>query len=292
MVGLAILALGGCAPSGGSLLTPSGLVADTQRHWLIIITLWMMIVVGPVFLLAPLIAWRYRRRNTRSTYQPHWNSAWWLEVLIWGVPCVIVAGMAWLIVARETPLGPYRDLPVSGPPVRVDVVALDWKWLFIYPDGRVASVGELVIPRGRQVVFRLTSDSNMQSFFIPALGSQIYAMTGMVTTLHLVAERTGRFMGENTQFNGFRFQDDKFTVSVLEPAAFADWTRTQAGRGRTLDAAAYRTLAQRGTTRDARNALRVPDGQSFAYAVDPVLFGQIVQKYNPDAMAGMATMPD
>ena len=284
--------LAGGTSSGGSLLTPSGLVADTQRQWLITITLWMMIVVVPVFILAPLVAWRYRRRNTRSTYQPDWQSPSWLEVLIWGVPCVIVAGMAWLIVARETPLGRYRELHIPGPPVKVDVVALDWKWLFIYPGSRVASVGELVIPRGREVVFRLTSDSNMQSFFIPALGSQIYAMTGMVTALHLVADRTGQFMGENTQFNGFKFQDDKFTVSVLEPGAFADWTRTQAGNGRTLDAAAYRTLAQRGTTRDARKALHVPEGQPFVYAVDPALFGQIVQRYNPDAMAEMAAMSD
>ena len=163
---------------------------------------------------------------------------------------------------------------------------MNWTWLFIYPEQHIAMVGQLVIPQGRTVSFRLTSDATMQSFFIPALGSQIYAMASMVTRLHLRADRTGTLLGENTQFNGTGFSGDKFKVDVVPPERFAEWV---AGTGRgstTLGADAYGTLAHdRSVTRGGADFHLPPSGvQTFA-GVQPGLFEAIVAKYRAAAAA-------
>lgn len=266
--------LGGCLPAGGSLLDPAGPVALQQRAWLIEITLWMMIVILPVFILVPLVAWRYRRRR-RADYAPGWTFSWPLEFIVWGVPCLVVAGMAWLILAREQPLGPAHPLPGDAPPLQVEVVALDWKWLFIYPQSGLATVDRLVIPRGRQVALHLTSDATMQSFFIPALGSQIYAMAGMVTSLHLRADRPGTLSGMNTQFNGMKFQDDRFEVDVLDPDAWQAWQAAHAGAPM-LDAHAYRVLTNPGDLKQTLHDFGQPPDARLAFTAPNGLFASIV----------------
>lgn len=282
----------GCAHDDSSFMHPYGMVASAQRQWLIEITVEMMIVVLPVFVLMPLFAWRYRRRNTSAAYRPKWEFFWPLEIAIWGFPTLIVVALAVLIVIRQTPLGPYASLPGKESPLEVQVVALDWKWLFIYPEQHIATVSTLAIPVDRPVSFRLTSDSTMQSFFIPALGSQIYVMAGMVTQLHLIADRTGSLLGENTQFNGMKFQNDKFIVKVMSPDAFKQWAKEQQAGGKNLDPRAYRMLAEQGTTEEAKQRFGMEPSAGLSFSgVASDFFRSIVAKYNPGAMHSMHSSP-
>ena len=282
--------LSGCARDGTSFLDPHGIVAAAERRWLFEITGLMMIVVLPVFILVPLFAWRYRRRNKAAAYRPEWGFSWPLEIIVWCVPIAIVGVLAYVIVADESRYDPYDALSSSQPPLKVDVVGLDWKWLFIYPDQHIATVGVLALPQDRPVSFSLTSDATMQSFFIPALGPQIYAMAGMVTRLNLMADRPGALLGENTQFNGMGFQHQSFTVSVMSPQDFATWCGGLAKNGKNLDAAAYSTLSQHGTVAKARSDFGVDQAATLAFAnVPDSFFRSIVDKYqHADALAATA----
>ncbi|MCQ8278858.1 cytochrome ubiquinol oxidase subunit II [Acetobacteraceae bacterium KSS8] len=290
---LLLVVLSGCAQTGSSMLHPWGMVAAAQRDWLVIAVALMMIVVLPVFVMVPLFAWRYRRRGGRGVYRPNWTYARVLEYPIWGVPVLIVAALAVMVATRETDLDPYRPLPGAGAPLEIDVVALDWKFLFIYPKEHVASVGLLAIPRGRPVSFHLTSDATMQSFFIPALGSQIYAMAGMETQLHLRADRDGVLDGENTQYNGADFQNEHVRVEVVPDASFARFLAECRVAGRVLDPSSYRMLAVRDTLVKAKAAFGLPpDGRLLFGDVQPGLFASIIAKYHPGdrtmRMAGQA----
>ena len=276
-------ALSGCAPTT-SFLDPAGPVAQAQRQLFFDIVYLMLIVVVPVLLLVPLFAWRYRRGNRATQYRPEWAFSWPLEFLIWGVPCVIVAILSVLIVTRESPLDPYAPLPSKSnePPLQVQVIGLDWKWLFIYPEQHIATVGMLGLPAGRPVRFRLTSDSVMQSFFIPALGSQIYAMAGMITKLNLQADRIGRMVGRNTQFNGDGFHRERFTVAAMSAQDFSAWVAEVRTRGRPLDASIYRQLSTRSTAEQAHDQLAMtdmPKSTLYFSQVSPDFFDSIVGKY-------------
>ncbi len=280
-----VLLAGGCGRDGITFLHPHGPVAAIQRHWLFEIIGWMAIVVVPVFILVPAFAWRYRRRNTKADYRPDWSFSWPLEFVIWGILIAIVAALAYIIIEHETRFNPYTELASSQKPLEVQVVGLNWKWLFIYPEQHIATVGVLALPQGRPISFSMTSDATIQSFFIPALGSQIYAMAGMVTKLRLLADRPGELLGENTQFNGTGFMKDSFTVSVMSPAAFAAWLDGQRANGRSLDDAAYRKLSKDGSMAAAKSNFAVqPDGLLSFGTVAPDLFRSVVAKYNPADM--------
>jgi cytochrome o ubiquinol oxidase subunit II len=276
-------ALAGCSPLNTSFLDPAGPVAATQRALFFQVIGWMTIVVVPVLVLVPLFAWRFRRGNAAAPYRPEWAFSWPLEFVIWGVPIAIVAVLAVVIVGKENPLDPYAPLPSHKPPLEIQVVGLDWKWLFIYPQQGIATVGTVGLPVDRPVRFRLTSDTVMQSFFIPALGSQIYAMAGMVTQLNLEAARTGKLRGRNTQFNGEGFQHQRFTAVAMTPEDFAGWTATVRARGKPLDAAAYAVLAQRSTAAQAHARLgmtQAPTGMLYFSPLPPNLFADIVAKHH------------
>ena len=277
--GVAFL-LSGCGRDGLSFMFPFGIVAASQREWFFDIVGLVAIVVVPTFVLVPAFAWRYRRKNTKAAYRPEWSFSWPLEFAIWGIPFVIVGVLVWIILTKERRFDPYAQIPSAGTPLQVQVVALNWKWLFIYPEQHIATVGHLVIPQGRTVSFRLTSDATMQSFFIPALGSQIYAMAGMVTQLHLRADKLGTLLGENTQFNGTGFSGDKFTVSVVPLDQFATWVETTGQNGDALGATAYQRLeTDRSVTRDGAD-FHLPAGSKPTFAsVQPGLFDAIVAKY-------------
>ena len=284
MVSLALV-LSGCGENGISFMFPFGTVAAHQRAWFFWIVGLVAIVVLPTFVLVPGFAWRYRRTNKKAAYRPDWAFSWPLEFAIWGIPCVIVGALAFLIISQETRFDPYAAIPSDQSPLEVQVVALNWKWLFIYPEQHIATVGQLVMPQGRTVSFRLTSDATMQSFFIPALGSQIYAMAGMVTQLHLRADKTGTLLGENTQFNGTGFSGDKFTVSVVLPDAFASWVAATGKDGPTLGADSYHTLqSDRSVTRDGADFHLPPSGAQAYASVQPGLFDSVVSKYRAGMM--------
>jgi cytochrome o ubiquinol oxidase subunit 2 len=274
-------AMGGCAQEGLSFLTPGGPVAAAERAHLLQVALISMVVVLPVLIGAPLIAWRYRRRS-RAPYAPDWEYSRPLEMAMWGVPAVVVVVLGWQLAHATLALDPYRRIDPAAAPLRVDAIGLDWKWLFVYPDLGLASLNEMAFAAGRPVVIRLTSDTVMQSFFIGALGSQIYAMPGMETRLNLLADRPGRFEGENTQFNGLGFQHQKFAARAMTTREFDAWVAGVRAAGRPLDGAAYAVLGHASTPAQAASALAgpfVPPGVAWFSQADSGLFDAVLHRY-------------
>ncbi|MGH8403779.1 MAG: ubiquinol oxidase subunit II, partial [Gammaproteobacteria bacterium] len=198
-----LLTISGCSTATHlSFLDPQGPIAAAQRwHFYWVLGIMAMLVAGPIFLLLPFFAWRYRYGNKSARYTPKWKFSRLLEIMSWSGPIVIVAVLAFFVWRDSHKLDPYNPLVSNHAPLHVQVIGYDWKWLFIYPDQGIASIGMLALPVGRPVAMHLTSATVMQSFFIPALGSQIYAMGGMVTQLNLQATKPGRSLGENTMYN-------------------------------------------------------------------------------------------
>ena len=239
---IAPLLIGGCDALKLGVVNHAGPVAESQWHLYIIVGAVLVFVAGPVLLLTPIIAWHYRLSNKHSAFKPKWDFSWPLEGLIWIPPAGIVIGLAFVLWHYTQRLDPYRPLASAQAPLEVEAVALDWKWLFIYPDARMATINRLVIPASRPVHIRLTSGTVMQSLLIPQLAGQIYAMAGMTTQLNLAADRVGSFRGENTQFNGAGFQEEKFDVMALAPADYARWVAIVRAKGRPLDGDAFAGL--------------------------------------------------
>jgi cytochrome o ubiquinol oxidase subunit 2 len=284
-VALGLLLLGGCAHSRPdiSFLDPQGPVAAAQRTHFIGIVLIALIVVLPVIVLTPLFAWRYRYGNRSAPYTPQWKFSWPLEFVIWGVPFAIVIGLAVWLWRSTIALNPYAPLASHATPLRIEVIGYDWKWLFIYPDLGIATIGQLAFPVGRPLSLELTSDTVMQSFFVPALGSQIYAMAGSVTHLHLEADAPGRFLGENTQFNGIGFEQQKFTARAMTPTAYHAWLERVYAIGIRLTPRVYNVIRERATAAAACNALhadRMPYGDLYFTGVSPSLFGNVTRSFH------------
>ena len=268
-LGLVALTLSGCGIFHHSFLAAAGPRADATRHEFWFVSAVMLLVIGPVFLLAPIIAWHYRLSNTRHAYRPQWGFSWSLEGLIWIPPTAIVVWLAVYLWRDTHRLDPYRPLP--GGAVEVQAIAADWKWIFIYPRSGVATVNLLVIPAGRPVHISLTSATVMQSLLMPQLSGQIYAMAGMRTEINLLADRPGTFMGENTQFNGLHFQDQKFRVEAKDAAGYDRWlAEARAGANR-LGVTEYEALTRRDT---------VPRPLTFG-AVAPDLFERVLALKQP-----------
>lgn len=232
------------ASCGEGVLAPHGPIGDAELTILFDATAIMLAVVIPVILLTLGFAWWFRAGNTRARYLPTWEYSGSIEMIVWSIPALVVVflgGIAWI---SSHDLDPPRPIAFSAPPLEVNVVSLDWKWLFIYPDDGVASVNRLVVPVGRPVHFRLTSATVMNSFFVPALGSQIYTMPGMTTQLNLRADQAGVYKGFSAQFSGDGFADMRFEAAALPPDQFVRWIESTKARQRPLDPAAYAALAQ------------------------------------------------
>lgn len=237
----ALLLLGGCS---SVLMNPKGDIGVQEKHLILVALGLMLLVVIPVIALTLWFAWRYRASNTGATYAPRWSHSTAIEVVVWSIPCVIVFVLGVLIWRTTHSLDPYRPIESARKPVRVEVVALNWKWLFIYPDYGVASVNELAVPVGTPVDFRLTAESLMNSFFVPQLGSQVYAMPSMQTRLHLIADAPGVYFGQSAAFSGPGFSDMHFQTHATSQGEFDAWIAHAKAAPRTLDAAAYARLAQ------------------------------------------------
>ncbi|MGK6323886.1 ubiquinol oxidase subunit II [Sphingomonas sp. DT-51] len=240
---VAPVALAGC---NAGVLDPRGPVARAEKQILFDSLAAMLLIVVPVIVATALFAWWFRAGNRRARYRPDWDYSGKLELLIWSVPAMIVlfvGGTGWVGAHL---LDPRRPIPARAAPIEVQVVALDWKWLFLYPAQGIATVNRLVVPAGAPLHFRLTSATVMNSFFVPQLGSQIYAMAGMEAQLRLAADHPGRYPGIAAHYSGKGFSDMTFTVDALPPAQFAAWAE-QARAAPPLDAARYRQLARRGT---------------------------------------------
>jgi cytochrome o ubiquinol oxidase subunit II len=223
-------------------LDPQGPIGKAELVILYDATAIMLAVIVPVILLIIGFAWWFRADNPRARYLPNWAYSGRIEMIIWWIPALVIiflGGIAW-IGAHD--LDPPRSIESAARPLEVEVVSLDWKWLFIYPDEGIASVNLLVVPVGTPVHFTLTSASVMNSFFVPQLGSQIYTMAGMTTRLNLLADQPGMYRGLSAQFSGDGFSDMRFDVAAVPSDQFAAWIETAKTQGGTLDAAAYDAL--------------------------------------------------
>src|SRR6478752_6981729 len=194
------LCLSGC--SGRSIFDPVGPVGADDSKILIDATMIMLAIVIPTILLAFWMAWRYRASNTKAEYLPYWSYSGRIEAIVWSIPILTIMFIGGVIWIGSYRLDPFRPLPSPVPPIEVQVVSLDWKWLFIYPQQGVATVNQLVVPAGTPVHFSITSASVFNVFFVPRMGSMIYAMPGMVSQLHLQADTSTKLWGTSAQFSG------------------------------------------------------------------------------------------
>nr|WP_255714237.1 ubiquinol oxidase subunit II [Pelagibacterium xiamenense] len=238
----AVVVLTGCSLVSAPILDPKGPVALAERNLLFTAVGLMLIVIIPVFVMAGVFAWRYRAGGP-GKYAPDWAYSGLIDAAIWLVPAAIVVALGVALWQATHALDPYRQLDPTREALEVEVIAQDWKWLFIYPEQDIASVNELVFPAGKPLSLRITSDTVMNSFFIPALGGQIFAMAGMQTRLNLLADAQGQFMGRNTQYSGDGFADQHFTAIAVSEADFERWVAEAGQAGQGLDMDAYAALA-------------------------------------------------
>lgn len=271
------------ALASDSFLDPQGPIAAVQKTHLLRATALILLAVIPVLVLVPVIAFRYRRRSNRiAPYAPDWDFSAKLEFVMWGVPVIIVALLSFYLWKATHRLDPYSAPFGEDSALRVQVVGLDWKWLFLYPDLGVATVGEFGIPTKRQVALTLTTDTVMQSFMIPALAGQIYAMPGMTTQLHLVADAPEVMQGENTQYNGRGFTKQKFRTIAMSGEDFDPWVEKVRNNSIQLDVATYRKLAMRTDRDEVQAALgtsRMPDDALY-FTIEDDLFQNILSRYH------------
>ncbi len=216
----ATLLLGGC---NWGVLDPQGPIGEAERSLILESTLLMLIIVVPVIVLLGAFAWRYRASNINAKYTPEWERSTAVAAVMVLAPVAIVSVLAVMAWQASHRLDPFKAIESDAKPVAIDVVALDWKWLFIYPELRIATVNEIAFPTDVPVDFRITSASVMNSFFIPQLGSQIYAMGGMQTKLSLMASRAGSYAGLSANYSGGGFSDMKFQAIASDQPAYERW---------------------------------------------------------------------
>ena len=270
--GLAALTAG-CGGDAIPIANPKGPVGLAERDILFRAFLIMLVVIIPVFAMAFWFAWRYRATNKQARYEPDWMSNR-IDAVAWIVPSVIVIAIAYHVWTSTHALDPYKPLETAGKPLEVQVVAQDWKWLFIYPEQGIATVNEIAFPSGAPLTLRITSDTVMNALIIPALGGQIYAMAGMQTQLNLLADEPGTFVGRNTQYSGDGFADQHFTARALSEADFEAWVAAAKQAGDALDATAYTALAKPSSKHPV----------TYYSSVEPDLFVSIIEKYDHGLM--------
>jgi cytochrome o ubiquinol oxidase subunit 2 len=282
LAGCVAVLVASCQQAG--VLDPQGPIAAQELLLLINSTAIMLVVVVPVILATLAFAWWYRSSNPRASRGSDEAYEGRLEFVVWSIPALIVILLGGVIWIGSHQLDPWAPIPADAKPLRVDVVALDWKWLFIYPDQRIAAVNQLVIPAGTPVRFRLTSATVMNSFFIPQLGSQIYTMGGMTTHLNLLADKPGEYPGFSANFSGDGFAEMRFTAKAMPAGDFEAWVAQARGSGSALDDAGYAALA--------KPSIAVPPGTYRS--VEPNMFERIIDRTTamPEkARAGAAWSP-
>lgn len=224
-------------------LEPAGQVADEQRDLILFTVVLSLVVIMPVMLLLAGIAYKFRATNTKARYRPNWDHSRVAETIWWGLPALIIIFLSVVIWTSSHELDPYKPLSSSKPPLTVQVISLEWKWLFIYPEQKVASVNIVEFPENTPINFVLTGDSPMNSFWIPQLAGQIYSMNGMSTKLHLMANRTGDFRGSSANLSGEGFAGMKFIARSTSEKDFNSWVK-KAQLAQPLDWNKYQELAK------------------------------------------------
>lgn len=252
-----------------AILSPKGSIASQERSLIILATVLMLVVVIPVFALTFWIAWKYRASNTKATYTPEWDHNRTIELVWWGIPFVLIGILSVVTWVASHKLDPFRPIASTKEPLTIQVVALDWKWLFIYPEQDIATVNFVQFPVDRPVNFEITSDAPMNSFWIPQLGGQIYAMSGMSTELHLMADKTGDYNGSSANISGKGFAGMTFIARASTDTAFAQWVQSAKQSPNTLSQSTYDELA------------KPSENNPVAYysSEEPGLYNAILSKY-------------
>ena len=252
-----------------AILEPKGIIALKERHLIVTASELMLIVVVPVLILTLVFAWRFREDNAKARHAPDWEHNTIAECFWWGVPMFIVAVLAVITWRSSHELNPYRPLESDKKPVTIQVVALQWKWLFIYPEENIATVNYIHIPVDTPINFQITADAPMNSFWIPQLGGQIYAMPAMVSKLHLIANQEGNYRGLSANISGTGFAGMTFTAYATSEEAYGRWVSMARSSGTALDKNSYRALVP--------PTQNVPE--STYVLKDNDLFNEIVKKY-------------
>jgi cytochrome o ubiquinol oxidase subunit II len=267
---LLALLLSGCA---GGVLDPHGAVGAAERQVTLNALAVMLVIVVPTILVAVAFAWWFRASNPRAQRRPHFAYSGRVELIVWSIPLLAIVFIGGLIWNGSHRLDPFAPLPTPGKPLEVQVVSLDWKWLFIYPEQGVATVNQLVVPTGVPVHFSLTSGSVMNSFWVPQLGGMVATMNRMATQLSLQADDAGDYYGESAQFSGDGFSEMHFLVHAVSADEFGRWLSATRQSGAALDAASYAGLARQSH-----------DVQPFTYrSVEAGLFDAVVKQQIPPA---------
>lgn len=283
--GLPLLPLALLAGCNTVVMNPTGDIARQQADLITVSVLLMLIIVVPVMILIVLFAWRYRK-NANAKYEPDWDHSTKLELVIWGAPLLIIIVLGLITWVSTHKLDPYRALdridadrpiPASTKPMEVQVVALDWKWLFIYPEQGIASVNELVTPIDTPIRFKITASTVMNAFYIPTLAGMIYAMPSMETTLNAVLNKTGVYEGRSTNFSGEGFSHMKFAYKGVTAAEFDAWVAAMKVTPGALDRAAYLELEKPTTREPVRHY----------GSVAPTLFNRILNRCVADGTVCM-----
>jgi cytochrome o ubiquinol oxidase subunit 2 len=261
-------------------LQPKGLIANKERDLILLTVALSMLVVIPVFIMLFVIAWKYRAGNTKAVYQPDFATHKGIEAVWWGIPCLIIIALAIITGYATHALDPYKPIDSSVKPIRIQVIALDWKWLFIYPDQKIATLNYMNIPSGTPINLTITSDAPMNSFWVPALAGQVYAMSGMTTQLHVMADGSGSYSGASANISGKGFADMRFMVNSMSENDFNAWVSTAAASPNVLSADTYAQLSL--------PSQNIPD--MLYRLTDNSLYNDNVMKYMSPGISTDATM--
>ena len=265
---ICLLFASGCQES---LFSPAGKIAESERIILLDSIAIMLAIVIPAIIVLFIFIWWFRASNLKAKRLPNWAYSGQLELLVWSIPLLVIlflGGIAW-VSSHE--LDPAQPIDSKVKPMEVQVVALDWKWLFIYPEQNIASINKLVVPLGTPVHLRITSATVMNVFFVPRIASEIYAMNGMVTELNLEADKPGTYSGLSAQFSGDGFADMNFDFDAVTDEKFNNWVATAKSNGSVLDEQSYRKLLKQSQKEKA-----------YTYGrVQPEIFESIVQQKLP-----------
>lgn len=252
-----------------AVLFPKGIIALEQRNLLFIIQAIMLLVIIPVYILTFIFSWKYRAYNPKSTYDPDLVDNLFAEFVWWGIPLIVVVYIGALTWVRTHELDPYKPIEGDKKPITIQVVALQWKWLFIYPEEQIASVNFLQIPKQTPIHFEITADAPMNSFWIPHLGGQIYAMPKMKTELHLIADEIGDFRGSSANISGEGFSGMHFITRASSEEHYHQWLESAKKSSNVLNLEEYNKLAAPSKNNPAE-LYQLKEGK---------LFDQIILKY-------------
>lgn len=261
--------------SNMALFDSKGVIGLQQERLIIISALLMAIVIIPVLFMTVYFPYKYHHSNQNEEYKPKWEHSTKIEIVVWSIPCLIILILGTITYQTSFSLDPRKEIESDKPILTVQVVAMNWKWLFIYPEQQIATVNEIAMPVDRPVRFLVTSDATMNSFFIPRLGSQVYAMAGMENRMNLMATEQGIYRGISSNYSGYGFANMRFKAHVTSEDEFNQWIEKIKNSSKNLDDTAYDTL-----TANANEQIKAPHPVTYFSSVDPLRFKDIIEQYS------------